>query len=137
MLFLLLVVVPNGPLCVPFHPADDTGPPSTTNTADAESHEFTVSQACSHLQKHVLPHFISKLDLMSLKPYNGALLERILHQHGINVRYLGTIAERTQLPHVRELCEVELVARTCKQVLGKYLRESARKLLKKSNIMVG
>jgi hypothetical protein len=40
-----------------------------------------------------------------------------MHSCGVNIRYLGKVAERCELPHVREALVVEMLARTSKKVL--------------------
>jgi hypothetical protein len=34
------------------------------------------------------------------------------------MRYLGAIAKQTTLTHVREICEIEMIARTLKEILN-------------------
>ena len=57
---------------------------------------------------------------------DGGDLCRLLHAHGINLRYLGRVAELSKQAYVRQLCAVEMVARTCKTLLAQNLRTLQR-----------
>ena len=48
---------------------------------------------------------------------------KIFHTHGINLRYLGWIASNTTLPHIKEICQIEMIARVCKKILRYHLSE--------------
>ena len=39
------------------------------------------------------------------------------------MRYLGWIASNTTMPHIKEICQVEMIARSCKKMLRFYLAE--------------
>lgn len=41
----------------------------------------------------------------------------------MNLRYLGWIASNTTLPHIKEICQIEMIARACKKILRFYLAE--------------
>jgi hypothetical protein len=45
---------------------------------------------------------------------------------GVNMRYLGEVAKETNMTHVKEICLVEMCARTLKVILN---TEVARKIL--------
>ena len=45
----------------------------------------------------------------------------MFHEFGINMRDLGKIALDTKEQFVRELCIVEMVARTCKKIMREYV----------------
>ena len=48
---------------------------------------------------------------------------KIFHSYGINMRYLCWIASNTTMPHIKEICQVEMIARSCKKMLRFYLAE--------------
>lgn len=60
-------------------------------------------------------------------PIDGDQLTKVFHLRGINMRYLGRVAslmhqtEATSLMYMKELCEQEMVARSCKRVLRELL----------------
>lgn len=60
-------------------------------------------------------------------PMDGLSLSSLLHKRGINIRYLGKVAELAnkhdpRLLALRALCEQEMVARAFKHVANRYLR---------------
>ena len=60
---------------------------------------------------------------------DGADLCRAMHAHGINLRYLGRVAEASRQSHLRALSAVEMVARTVKALLNQNLRTVHRKVV--------
>ena len=46
------------------------------------------------------------------------------HHYGINLHYLGKVAEKTTVPHVREICVIEMFARVCKRIIFDLLGQS-------------
>ncbi len=58
-------------------------------------------------------------------PIDSISFSEILHSHGINVRHLGLICQQTGLPHVREICMIEMVARSAKKILKKQMTDLA------------
>ncbi|KAF6141869.1 hypothetical protein GIB67_003240 [Kingdonia uniflora] len=78
-----------------------------------------------HLKNVVLPKFIQDLCTLEVSPMDGQTLTEALHAHGINVRYIGEVANMTKhLPHVWDLCATEIVVRCAKHILKGVLRES-------------
>ena len=60
---------------------------------------------------------------------DGSDLCRAMHAHGINLRYLGRVAEASRQAHLRQLSAVEMVARTVKALLSQNLRTVHRKVV--------
>lgn len=46
-----------------------------------------------------------------------------MHKYGINMRYLSHISVLTQVPHVRDLCVTEMLARTFKNIVNTQMSE--------------
>ena len=61
--------------------------------------------------------FINCLNTFYYKPYDSASLTGIFHYYGVNLSYLGQVCEQTKVPHIRELCVIEMIARVCKKLL--------------------
>ncbi|KAJ0987073.1 hypothetical protein J5N97_005429 [Dioscorea zingiberensis] len=90
-------------------------------TADEEM----VRKASSYLMNVVLPKFVQDLCALEVSPMDGQTLTDALHSHGINVRYLGKVAEMTKhLPHLWAICTNEIVVRSAKHILKDLLMES-------------
>ena len=65
-------------------------------------------------------------------PRLGVSLVDVLHQFGVNVRYLGALAKAIVSPEYRFVkwqCEVTAVARSVKHVLNRYIRDTPEHLL--------
>ena len=121
---------------------------------EEEEKEARAAEASQFLQETIIPRFIKQLDRVtgghhmdipstlpsppstSVFPCVGSsyfttLVDGLdlcsqLHSHGINLRYLGRIAELTKQAFVRQLCAVEMIARTCKTLLAQNLRTLQR-----------
>lgn len=85
--------------------------------------EESVKRAGTYLLETVLPKFVQDLSSLEVSPMDGQTLTEALHAHGINMRYLGHVAKLSKhLPHIWDLCVVEMVTRTAKHVLKGILR---------------
>ena len=71
-----------------------------------------------------LTNLIIALDSLYLVPYNSETLKLCFHHYGINLHYLGKVAERTTVPHIREMCLIEMFARVCKKIIFDLLGQS-------------
>lgn len=60
---------------------------------------------------------------MTFLPIDSESLGQLMHAHGINMRYLSYIAALSQIPHVREICVTEMLARTFKNILNLKMSE--------------
>ncbi|XP_075474123.1 clustered mitochondria protein isoform X1 [Primulina tabacum] len=90
-------------------------------TADEEH----VRKASLHLKDVVLPKFIQDLRTLEVSPMDGQTLTEALHAHGINVRYIGKVAEGTRdMPHLWDLCSTEIVVRSAKHIIKDILRDT-------------
>ncbi|KAL6562798.1 hypothetical protein OROHE_005385 [Orobanche hederae] len=80
--------------------------------------EEDVRKASLYLVDVVLPKFIKDLYTLEVSPMDGQTLTEALHAHGINVRYIGKVAEGTRhMPHLWDLCSNEIVVRSAKHVV--------------------
>ena len=63
-----------------------------------------------------IPLFIKSLENLDNLPVDSWSFTKDIHSAGINIRYIGLIAENAKLPHICNLCMIEMVARTCKKI---------------------
>jgi hypothetical protein len=98
----------------------------STNSYSTNEDDVEVLYASRHLRENHIPCFVRKLDSLEILPYDAHGMSRALHAHGINIRYLGLVAQHTKLPCVKELCLVEMLARSCKVVLSRKIREAVQ-----------
>ena len=69
-------------------------------------------------------YLLMALDSLYLIPYNSETLKICFHYYGINLHYLGKVAEETSVPHVREICLIEMFARVCKKIIFDLMGQS-------------
>ncbi|CAI0428035.1 unnamed protein product [Linum tenue] len=94
------------------------------NVEEITKDEEHVKKVSSYLADTVLPKFILDLCTLEVSPMDGQTLTEALHAHGINVRYIGRVAEGAKhLPHLWDLCSNEIVVRSTKHVLKDLLRD--------------
>ncbi|KAF8396095.1 hypothetical protein HHK36_017707 [Tetracentron sinense] len=87
--------------------------------------EESVKKAGLYLIDVVLPKFVQDLCTLEVSPMDGQTLTEALHANGINVRYIGKVADMTKhLPHIWDLCATEIAVRSAKHLLKDVLRES-------------
>ncbi|KAK7405463.1 hypothetical protein VNO78_06781 [Psophocarpus tetragonolobus] len=87
--------------------------------------ENSVRKVSLHLTDVVIPKFIEDLCALRVTPMDGQTLTEALHVHGINVRYLGKVANGTRdLPHLWDLCINEIVVRSSKHIINDVLRDT-------------
>jgi hypothetical protein len=65
----------------------------------------------------MIPMLVKLLDSLVVIPTDSASLEAIFHLQGVNMRYLGRVATETELLHIKEICMIEMIARTLKRML--------------------
>jgi len=88
--------------------------------------EQEVRLACEFLRTSVLPELINNLREGDVGfPMDGQSLSRLLHRRGINIRYLGKVAELAEgkkLEALHTITVQEMISRAFKHVAGNYLR---------------
>ncbi|XP_062093707.1 clustered mitochondria protein [Humulus lupulus] len=95
------------------------------NEEEIAADEENVRKVSLYLTDVVLPKFIQDLCTLEVSPMDGQTLTEALHAHGINVRYIGKVADGTRhLPHLWDLCSNEIVVRSAKHILKDVLRET-------------
>ncbi|XP_042008501.1 clustered mitochondria protein-like [Salvia splendens] len=95
------------------------------NPEEIAADEENVRKASLYLKEVALPKFIHDLCTLEVSPMDGQTLTEALHAHGINVRYIGKVAEGTRhMPHMWDLCSNEIVIRSAKHVIKDALRDT-------------
>eukprot|EP00742_Colponemidia_sp_Colp-10_P008032 GILJ01008667.1.p1 GENE.GILJ01008667.1~~GILJ01008667.1.p1 ORF type:complete len:1294 (-),score=234.16 GILJ01008667.1:164-4045(-) len=85
-----------------------------------------AQRASEFMRQDVVRLVVQKLDSLELLPYDSETLTRVLHSHGVNVHYLGSVSQLTRMPHIRNLCVTEMLARICKKIFRRLIREKIR-----------
>ncbi|GAB4832619.1 hypothetical protein Ancab_006637 [Ancistrocladus abbreviatus] len=87
--------------------------------------EVNVRKVSLYLTNVVLPKFVQDLCTLEVSPMDGQTLTEALHAHGINVRYIGKVADGAKhLPHLWDLCTNEISVRSAKHLLKDVLRDT-------------
>ncbi|OOQ87925.1 Clustered mitochondria protein like protein [Penicillium brasilianum] len=90
--------------------------------------EKEVREACEHLRSTIMPALVQDLHDGDVGfPMDGQSLTQLLHKRGINVRYLGKLAQLStekgpRLQALSTLLIQEMIARAFKHVANHYLR---------------
>lgn len=101
-------------------------PQTEAEVAEWAKDEEEVRSAAEFLRLTVLPELIRDLKEGDVGfPMDGQSLSRLLHKRGINIRYLGRLtglADGKRLEALKFLAIQEMISRSFKHILGKYLR---------------
>ncbi|XP_029475701.1 clustered mitochondria protein homolog isoform X2 [Rhinatrema bivittatum] len=88
-----------------------------------------LKEAAAFLLSVQIPNFIKECLEHVTVPLDGATLTEALHAHGINVRYLGTVAmilnqseDGQPLDHIYRIVVGEIVTRSAKKIFRRYLQ---------------
>jgi hypothetical protein len=76
-----------------------------------------LNEANRYLRATVLPNLVSMLDSLSIMPIDSESLELTFHSQGVNMRYLGAVAMMSIVPHVKDLCMTEMIARATRSII--------------------
>ncbi|KAI9102062.1 translation initiation factor eIF3 subunit 135-domain-containing protein [Phlyctochytrium arcticum] len=88
------------------------------------TNDVECARAAKFLQEVWIPIFVGRLDSLEIRPVDSRGLVGEMHSCGINVRYLGSISRNSNLPCVRDMCHIEMVARAFKTLLQTRLRNA-------------
>ena len=66
---------------------------------------------------------VEQLDDLSIMPIDTESMQQVFHDHGINMRYLSHVAVLSQIPHVKQICVTEMLARTIKNIINYQLSQ--------------
>lgn len=96
---------------------------ASKNSAGGNKDISDLSEASKLLKTTVIKTLVEQLDDMTFLPIDSESLGQLMHQHGVNMRYLSYMAALSQIPHVREICVTEMLARTFKNILNLKMAE--------------
>ena len=78
--------------------------------------EKNQSKLSTHLDRF-LNIFNNSLNSFYFKIYDSETMDNLIHSHGLNLRSLGYIAEKSESPYIKEFAINEMIARTCKKLI--------------------
>uniref|UniRef100_A0A182N3Y6 Clustered mitochondria protein homolog n=1 Tax=Anopheles dirus TaxID=7168 RepID=A0A182N3Y6_9DIPT len=87
-----------------------------------------VKDAAEFLVRHQIPSFVQECLDHSSAPMDGVTLTELLHNRGINVRYLGKVVDQLakirQLEYLHTIAVSELIVRAAKHIFTAYLQQT-------------
>jgi len=103
-------------------------PQTDQERAEMEKDEAAVRAACTYLHEEVLPRLVADLKESEVGfPMDGQSLSSLIHRRGINIRYLGQIADMAstsepRLQALKALATQEIVSRAFKHIANRHLK---------------
>lgn len=88
-----------------------------TKSKDDENDQVDLNEATRYLRSTVIPNLVNLLDSLIIMPIDSESLELTFHSQGVNMRYLGMVASLSIVPHVKDICITEMIARAAKNIL--------------------
>ena len=96
-------------------------------TVDADKHILEIEEATSHLLNTEIKLLAKKLDNLPNEVVKQANLKEILHENGVNLRYMGLLRVEINNPILRNLFLVEMIARIIKHNIRELMRNQLKK----------
>lgn len=108
---------------------------SAATKSEKIENDVELLKAARFLRENWIPAFVKQLDEMETRPIDSHTLTVEMHRNGVNIRYLGNIcfeicnnigmiAKLSNLPHIRNLACIEMIARTVKHIFNAKLRSA-------------
>ncbi|EAR93017.2 tetratricopeptide repeat protein (macronuclear) [Tetrahymena thermophila SB210] len=89
-----------------------------------EIDELELSNASQYLRNEQILKLVQQFENLDILPLDSLSLSQAFHENGINMRYLGEVYNQSTLPHLKEICQVEIVARICKKIIRNKIFDS-------------
>ncbi|XP_062398969.1 clustered mitochondria protein homolog [Sardina pilchardus] len=100
-----------------------------SETEAIELQKRLLKEAGSFILTHQIPALLEDCLHCHEMPIDGAALCRVLHERGINLRYLGQLTtainkseDKDRLRHIRRLAYTEIVLRSAKRIFNNFLQ---------------
>lgn len=81
-----------------------------------ERSELQLAEACKSVKDENMKALVKMLDEATFFIIDSPSIEDIMHEYGINIRYLGQVANLFSLSYNRKIFEVEMIARVLKRI---------------------
>ena len=79
--------------------------------------------ASQYLKTKHIEAFTKELDNLNYTVIESCTLKNAFHHFGVNLRYMGKVAEKSSLVHIKQMIYIEALARACKVLLFQNLAE--------------
>ena len=100
------------------------------STEELKEEEDKVKDVAKYLKENAITSLISRLEQSTCEgmPSDSSTLRDFLHSSGINMRYLGYLADQVKdnkkVGYFKYLLEREVVIRCTKHILNQYIRDN-------------
>jgi tetratricopeptide (TPR) repeat protein len=94
--------------------------------------DLELINACKYLRGDWINKLVHEIDNLITIPLDSQSLTDLFHSFGVNMRYLGLVAEKSTLSHVKSMIYVEIIARTCKNIFFQDLSEYIFKMFEEN-----
>lgn len=119
-------------------------PAKTKALEDSEGYLWIMSTALkSHkAKKNAIENFVHDLDYMQVFVFDSQSLADSMRSHSIPVSKLPELAEKTTIPSIRVLIQIEMIARVCKHLISEKLLAAdslqwTQEIIKFYNLILG
>ena len=93
---------------------------------EIKAEEDKVKALATYLKETAIQNLITNLQKTENIPTNSVTLSEFFHQNGVNIRYLGHIAEQVKeknMAQTKYLLEREVFVRCMKHIVNMYIRD--------------
>ena len=80
-------------------------------------HNFTAQRATRRVFVEKIPALASQINSRVVNPTDGLALAQLMHDAGINLRWMGQLHEKVEIDYVCGFLQTEMIARTVKVLL--------------------
>ena len=92
---------------------------------DLEEQEALVTEAATFLKGTVITKLAADLIRQQSQAFDGSSITQVLHQYGVNMRYLGAVTTALAAsPYLQRHCVQEMIVRCAKHMLNQLMREA-------------
>jgi len=95
---------------------------------NGNAHNEELNQATTHLENVIIPKVAYELDHLTDEQLEHVRVNDFVHRFGINLRLLGAVRQQLSNKTVRKQLLIEMISRTCKQLLRQKMREKMAEL---------
>lgn len=94
---------------------------------ETKQQEQVIREASKFLTEEIIPSIVFDFASYTISPLDGDALTKAMHRRGINMRYLGQLAQLVSLSkdkrieHIHQLAVQEMIVRAAKRLLRQYL----------------
>lgn len=93
---------------------------------ELKEEEQKVQDLSNYLKENALNNLVNNFQKQDGTPCDSAALSDFFHQNGVNMRYLGQVADLIKdknMNYMKYILEREVVIRCVKHLMSKYIRE--------------